>query len=464
MDHTHLLQASILEKDPRIATAKQLILEAIAERQQHITSIRPQNSELKQSYQETLDHFSKNRGVPLWFPYMGSGLGNGALVELRDGSIKFDAICGIGVHFFGHNHPSLTEACIEAALSDIPLQGNLQQNVDSAVLSKILIEVSNLPNCFLSSSGAMAVENGLKIAFQKNFPAQRILAFEHCFAGRTMTLSQVTDKPGFREGLPHTVDVDYIPYFDASKPKESLDRALETLKKYIARYPKGHAAMIFELVQGEGGFYPGTKEFFAPLMQLCKEHHIAVLVDEIQSFGRTHELFAFQHFDLEEYVDICTIGKLSQVCATLFKSDFKPRVGLLSQTFTSATSAIRCSIAILKMLSQSDLYGKHGKNSRFHTLFVKALEGIAERHPGSIQGPFGIGAMIVFTLQDGNAAQAQKFVQVLFDAGLICFVAGSSPTRIRMLPPLPIMTEEDVKTIADIIEFAITNQQVLLKN
>lgn len=452
MDLTQHLQAYGLEKDPRIATAKQLILEAIAEKQNHVTAIRPNNSKLTQSYQDIIKQFNEYRGNSLWFPYIGSGLGNGPLVELFDGSIKFDAICGIGVHFFGHNHPALTEACIDAALSDIPLQGNLQQNIDSVELSKILTEASNLPHCFLSSSGAMAVENALKIAFQKNFPAQRLLAFEHCFAGRTIVLSQITDKPSFREGLPHTVEVDYIPYYDQEKPEESLSHALEMLKKYIARYPKDHAAMIFELVQGEGGFYHGTREFFTPLMKLCRDNQIAVIVDEIQSFGRTHELFAFHHFDLEEYVDICTIGKLSQVCATLFKDDFKPRAGLLSQTFTSSTSAIRCSIAILKMLIQSDLYGKQGKNSRFHSLFVNAFKNIAQRHPGSIRGPFGIGAMIAFTLLDGNSAQTQKFVHSLFDAGLICFVAGGNPTRVRMLPPIPILTEDDVETVASIIE------------
>src|SRR5437870_3697817 len=115
MDFTQHLQTSALEKDPRIATAKQLILEALAERQHHITSVRSQNSELKQSYQDILNRFSENRGFSLWLPYLGTGLGNGALVELLDGSVKFDVICGIGVHFFGHNHPALTEACIDAA-------------------------------------------------------------------------------------------------------------------------------------------------------------------------------------------------------------------------------------------------------------------------------------------------------------------------------------------------------------
>lgn len=452
MDVFRHLQATALKNDSRIERAKQLLLEAIADHQQEITEIGPPKSELIEKYQEILNKFIDYRGMALWFPYIGSGIGKGALVELLDGSIKLDMICGIGVHFFGHNHPALTEACIDAALADIPLQGHLQQNSDSIELAEILINSSKLPHCFFSSSGAMAVENALKIAFQKNYPARRILAFEHCFAGRTMVLAQITDKPSFREGLPHTIEIDYVPYFDFSDPETSQKQALITIKKYIERYPKQHAAMIFELVQGEGGFYTGTREFFVSLMELCRDNGITVIVDEIQSFGRTQELFCFHHFDLEEYVDICTIGKLSQVCATLFKDPLKPRPGLLSQTFTASTSSIRCSISILKMLLQSNLYGKNGKNNRFHALFVEAFEEIARRRPNSIHGPFGTGGMIAFTLFDGNASHTQKFVRALFDAGLICFVAGSNPTRVRMLPPMPILVEEDIPTIAAIIE------------
>jgi acetylornithine/N-succinyldiaminopimelate aminotransferase len=84
MDFTERLQASTIENDPRITTAKQLLLEVIAEKQSHITEIKPKNSKLNQSYQEVLDHFTEYRGHSLWFPYLGSGLGNGALVELLD--------------------------------------------------------------------------------------------------------------------------------------------------------------------------------------------------------------------------------------------------------------------------------------------------------------------------------------------------------------------------------------------
>ncbi len=461
MNHPISPQITTLLSDPRIVQAKKLLLEVIAEKQKNITAPRPANPEFKQGYQEILDNFALYRSFPLWYPYLGSGFGNGSLVELLDGSIKYDFISGIGVHLFGHSHPSLIEANLHAALSDIPIQGHLQQNVECVELSELLINASKIPHCFLTTSGAMALENGLKLAFQKKFPARRLFAFERCFSGRTLALAQVTDKAAYRDGLPATLQVDYVPFYDPKHPEESTKRALDTIKKQMTRYPKDHAVMIFELIQGEAGFYVGSTQFFSAIMDLLKENQVTILIDEVQSFGRTSQLFAYQHFDLHKYVDICIVGKLSQVCATLFTDEFKPKPGLISQTFISSTSAIYCSITILKMLLNSDLYGPNGKNSRFHSLFSKLLTEIAERHPGCLQGPFGVGSMIAFTPFNGETALVTKIAHALFEEGLICFIAGSNPTRIRMLPPVPVLSEDEIKAACGLIETTLKKSKDL---
>lgn len=450
-----------LLNDSRVIQAKKVLLETMAEKRNEISNVRPAELEKKQSYHELLAHYAHLRSFPLWYPYVGSGIGNGPLVELLDGSVKYDFISGIGVHFFGHSHPVLVEAGIDAALSDLTMQGHLQQNSDSLELTELLISTSQLPHCFVTTSGAMALENGLKLIFQKRSPAQRIFAFEHCFTGRTLALAQITDKPAFRDGLPPTLTVDYIPFFEPQNPEKSTKNALEALKRAIMRYPKGHAGMIFEFVQGEGGFNVGSAEFFASLMDLLKENQIAILADEVQTFGRTPQMFAFQHFGLQKYIDVCTIGKLAQVCATFFTEEYKPKLGLLSQTFISSTASIRCSIAILKMLQTSHLYGEEGKIKKIHTLFVNNLTVIADRNPGFLSGPFGIGAMIAFTPFTGNAALATKIAHSLFEEGLICFIAGSDPTRIRMLPPVPVLTEGDVNAACAIIESVLKKSEHL---
>lgn len=443
--------------DPRIAEAKKIILRTIEEYQESIAGIRPPQDELRQSYEDMLKEFGGIRGAPLFFSYLGSGLGNGALVELADGSVKYDFISGIGVHHFGHSKPELIEACIDAALSNTVMQGNLQQNPESLELSRMLLAAANskgafLRHCFLSTSGAMANENALKLIFQKKHPANRLLAFDGCFTGRTLALAQVTDKSSYREGLPQTLSVDYVPFFDHSRPEESIKASLEQLKRYLARYPGKHAAMIFEMVLGEGGFFPGSAEFFRHLMQILRDRGIAIWIDEIQTFARTTEIFAFHALGLDEFVDALTVGKASQACATLFRADFNPRPGLLSQTFTASTSAMYAGRVILRELTEGGYFGPSGKIARLNEHFTGRLKEIQARNPGLIRGPFGTGAMIVFTPFGGDAEKVKRFVHTLFDAGVISFYAGTDLSRVRFLLPVAAVTPEDMDAVAIIIE------------
>lgn len=438
--------------DPRIKQAKQLLSDVIKDRQKDINGLRPPDPNLKSSYEKLLSDFSDVRGSKLYYPYIGSGAGKGVFVELLDGSVKYDFITGIGVHYLGHSSELLVEAAIEAALSNTTMQGNLQQNADSLELCQLLVKESQLDHCFLTGSGAMSIENGLKIAFQNKQPADRILAFERCFAGRTIVCSTITDKPSFREGIPLHYAVDYVPFYDAAKPEESTEKTLNVLKTYLARYPKKHAVMIFELIQGEGGFYTATPEYFKAVMQVLKDHHILILDDEVQTFGRTSRLFAFQHFGLDQFVDIVTVGKLSQVCATLYRKEISPKVGLLSQTFTSSTIAIQMGLKIIKELLKGNYFGSNGKILRIHQYFVSKLKEIEKHHPSLISGPYGLGAMVGFTGFGGNNAKSLDFTQKLFEAGVLSFVAGQNPTRIRFLVPMGVVTETDIDEVCHLLE------------
>lgn len=447
-----MLSSEKFQQDPRLKKAKDLILETLNDHQELFKGPLPANPATKIYYDNLIKDFSELRGNSLWYPFIGSGFGKGALVELLDGSVKYDFISGIGVHFFGHSSPLIIESSLEAALSDTVMEGHLQQNVDSIDLSQLLVDESGLSHCFLTSSGVMANENALKIALQKKFPAKRILAFDRCFVGRTLAISQITDKPQYREGLPAGLRVDYIPFYDASKPEESINEALKAIKKAIYRYPNEHAVMILEMVQGEGGCYPGSPAFFKSIVTLLKENEIPVFVDEVQTFGRTPSLFAYRHFGLEIEVDIVTIGKLSQVCATLFKSEFAPKPGLLSQTFTGAVSAIRAAYVIIEKLRREGYYGEEGRMQEIQNRFKARFEEIQFRHPQKISGPWGIGAMVAFTYKEGDAKETNDLAKRLYEAGLITFVAGSSPTRIRMLPPALVLKDHEIDEACGIIE------------
>ncbi|MFI5344376.1 MAG: aminotransferase class III-fold pyridoxal phosphate-dependent enzyme [Chlamydiales bacterium] len=441
------LYADKLFCDKRLQTAKELLLAALQETSSQITSVRPPREERKASYDALIYEFERLRGHSLYYRYIGSGIGNGPLVELLDGSIKYDLISGIGPHYFGHSSPELISHLIGGAMSDVVMQGNLQQNGDSVELAKLLTSLSGIDHCFLSSSGAMACENALKMCFQKKQGAYRVLAFDKCFAGRTLALSAITDKASYRQGLPLTISVDYIPFFDAAHPEESTQLALSTLKAHLSRYPNQHAAMCLELVQGEGGFWVGSSPFFKAIISLLKEHGVAVWVDEVQTFGRTESLFAFQFFGLQGLVDVVSIGKVSQVCATLFTKEFCPKSGLISQTFTASTSAIRASLFMISEAIEKNFFGPSGKIATVHQAFINGLE----PYQTVLKGPYGIGAMIGCTPFNGEPEKVKEFAHKLFDNGIISFTAGFHPTRMRFLLPIGALDINHISSIMNII-------------
>ena len=441
------LQGEKLRADPRVEQAKQLLQAAVAEHSAPLLGVRPADPERALAYQALLDAFAEHRGAALFYPYVSSGIGHGALVELMDGSVKYDFISGIGVHGWGHSSSALIATGVDAAISDTVMQGNLQQIPEAQQVADLLIQLASakgaaLKRCFLTSSGAMANENAFKIAFQARFPARRVLAFKHCFAGRSLAMAHVTDKAQYRDGLPQTLDVDYVPFYDHRDPEGSTARAVKVLELHLQRYPKQHALMIMELIQGEGGYYPGTTAFFKALIAVLKQHDILLHVDEIQTFGRCDDVFAFQHFELDADVDVVSVGKLSQVCATLYRPELQPRAGLISQTFTSSTAAIYAAKHILVCMSEPGLYGAGGRVAQMSAYFRDKLQALSESDPDLISGPFAYGAMLGFTPYTGERDKALALSKELFNAGVLSFIAGNEPTRLRFLMPVAVVTDE----------------------
>ncbi len=444
--------------DPRLKEAKKLIREALKEHQSKITGVKTATPELKESYTELLKRVADYRGGALFYNYLGSGIGNGPLVELADGSVKYDFITGIGVHYMGHSHPGVIEAQIDGAVSNTVMNGHLQQNTDSARLLELLSKEAcrygaEVKNVFLTTSGAMANENAFKIILQKRSPASRFFAFEKCFAGRTLGMAWVTDKAAYRAGLPKTLDVDYIPFYDPKDHKGSIDRAVYAMKKMITRFPGGHAGFCMELIQGENGSWVGNKEFFEALIAVCHENNISVFFDEVQTFARTNKLFTFQYFGLDKYADVVAIGKNSQVCATFFKDDHKPKPGLMSQTFTGASSQINASLYVVNEMVNGGLLGEGGKIDKLHYKFKTNLETLEKKYPEKVSGPFGIGAMVALTVYKGDEPKTKAFTLKLFENGVLSFMAGGHPTtRVRFLMPVMVTTEQHIDDVCVIIE------------
>ena len=443
--------------DARFQEGLRLLKEVAAERCQAVEGIVPPATDQMPAYEQRLQQFGELRGGKLYFPYLSGGDGNGAWVKLKDGSVKLDFITGIGVHGLGHNHPGLMECGVIAAMLDTVLQGHLQQSDLSVDLAEQLVQLAkaqgaNLPHVMLTTSGAMANENALKLAFHQRRGTYRVLAFEHCFAGRTLALTRLTDKPAYRVGLPQTLCVDHLPFFNAARPEESTQVAMTRLDEYLRRFPGEHGAIWLEVIQGEGGYNVGQRDFFVKILTVARKHQIPIIFDEVQTFGRTYQPFAFQYFGLDEFADIVTIGKISQICATFFGPDYQPGPGLVSQTFTGGTWEILASQVVLDTLQTQGHFGEGGRNQQIFDRFASGLDALAKKFPGELTGPWGLGGMIATTPMQGTPAQAKRLVEICYEEGLICFVAGSDPARVRFLPPIGVVTDEQIDLGLEIFE------------
>ena len=404
------------------------------------------------------EQIGTRRGKPLFFPYVGTGLGRGAYVELEDGSVKLDLINGIGIHVLGHSHPRIIKASLKAALSDIVIQGNLQPNKEYPRLSEKLMDLakrqSRLEYIWLTTSGSMANENALKACRQKRYPAAKIITMNAAFAGRTVMMTEITDNPQFKVKQPTYDEVLRIPFYDKKDPSRS-GRSLNQFKEYLSRYGDEICTFTFEPMQGEGGYNTAPREFFLPMLELCREHNIPVWLDEIQTFGRTGEFFAYEVLDIGEYVDVCTIAKTAQNGATFYTRELNPQPGLLGGTFAGTSVALAAGCEILNILDSEGFMGPKGKINEIHHQFVSMLDELnTSTCRGLLREAGGMGLMVSVIPMDGSREKMLQTVKTLYENGLMSFGCGKDPCKLRFLLPA-ILTKEDIGMARKILEKSI---------
>ncbi len=443
-----------IQSDP---TVKGLVIDLVDEVtsiNSEILGIRPANPRLTVEAKATMDHLGKLRGRPLYHNYVGTGAGSGPFVELIDGSIKLDLINGIGIHILGHSHRRVMEAAVRGALSDVIMQGNIQPNNEYWKLSEKLVQLagrkSRMKHVWFSTCGTMANENALKLARQKNSPAKMIFAMKNAFAGRSTMMAEVTDNPAYKQGLPEYNEVLRIPNHD-KRDIHSSENALRTMKEYYAKHEKNVATFVFEPMLGEGGFQPVPREFYVPMLDFCKEHNIAVWADEVQTFARTGEFFAFETMDIGQYVDIVTIAKTVQLGATFYTENYNPKPGLIAGTFSGGSSALAAGLEILNILEEGFL-GPNGRILEIHKRFIDGINVLnSTTCKDLLSDAGGMGLMIAFTPFEGKKEKTEAFIKKLFNNGLIAFSCGKDPVRIRFLVPA-IISDQEIDLALSILE------------
>ncbi len=356
--------------------------------------------------------------------------GEGAWLWDDAGNRYIDCVGGQGAANLGHGHPAVLAAIQQQAAKLISCP-ELFHNPARARYQAALCEAAGMPRVFLCNSGAEANEGALKIARLKT-GRTGIIAAMRGFHGRTMGALSTTWEKVYREPfLPLLSDVTHVPYNNIDRLGDALD--------------DNTAAVVLEVVQGEGGVHPAAEGYLRAAQELCHANGSLLILDEVQTgFGRTGYLFAHQYESVQP--DIMTLAKSIAGGIPMGAILIGEQVGELppashGTTFGGNPLACAAGLAVLDVLQTTDLI------ERTRKLGNEVREHLAARLPEkAVREVRGRGFMFGIELR-GKVAPILRELQ---SRGLLALPAGASV--LRLLPPLTISDDALWQTTAIIEE------------
>jgi acetylornithine/LysW-gamma-L-lysine aminotransferase len=368
-------------------------------------------------YQTIEDQYS----LPL-FPKRGITLVKGKNAQLWDdkGNEYIDCTAGQGVVSIGHCNEKVTKAVVDQAQKLITCTGSFYSD-QRALLVKKLVDITpeNLKKVFLCNSGTESVEAAIKFARLSTGKTEFICAMRS-FHGRTMGALSATFNPKYREPFePLIPGFQFVPYNNFRKLKEKVNNKT--------------AAIMLEVVQGEGGVHIGDADYFKQVSKFCKENNILLIIDEVQTgFCRTGKMFASEYFNLQP--DILCLAKAMAgglpIGAVLCSDKIEVSFGNHGTTFGGNPLVAAAANAAIDFMIEEKLADQaKEKGDYFAEKFSKiGLEKVREFRQ--------IGLMIGIELKE----KVQPFINTLQEKGVLVIPAGV--TVLRLLPPLTIRKEE----------------------
>jgi 4-aminobutyrate aminotransferase/(S)-3-amino-2-methylpropionate transaminase len=406
----------------------------------------------------------------------------GATVVDIDGNTLLDFAGGIGVLAVGHTPKQVVEALKEQAEKLIhmcAIVGTYEPYVEVAELLNKVTPGSHAKKSVLLNSGAEAVETAVKIA-RSYTKRPAIIVFEGAYHGRTnLTLAMTSKYALFKKSFgPFAPEIYRLPFPNVYRSpqgmsqEEFVEYSISQLENaMIAQVdPESVAAIVIEPVQGESGFVPVPPRFLQRIRELCDQHGIVMIADEIQSgFGRTGKLFAVEHYNIVP--DLITTAKSlaagMPLSAVVGKAEIMdaPHPGGLGGTYSGNPLACVAAVEAIQMISDPAFLKRAtevGARIRGH------LEKIASENPivGEVRG---LGPMLAMELVRNRETKepltALETVQVSNEAlkrGLIMIRAGLYSNCVRFLPPLNISDEiidEGMAVVAEAMR--LVNKNIL---
>lgn len=348
--------------------------------------------------------------------------GEGALVWDEHGREYVDCAAGHGVANLGHCHPKVVQAIQQQAAQIITCPEMFYHPVRAALLEKLTtLAPAGMQRVFLSNSGTEAVEAAFKFA-RYSTGRTEIIAAMRGFHGRTMGALSATWNKKYRQPFqPLIPDVRHVPY--------------NKLEKLEATVSEKTAAVILEVVQGEGGVNPGTAAFLRGTQEHCRASGALFILDEVQTgFGRTGRMFALEHHDLQPDI-LCVAKSLGggvPIGATLLGERVKElHPGLHGSTFGGNPLSAAAAVAALDALVEERLPQRAAKMGAY------LLEALSDIESPLIREVRGLGLMVGIELKQKVA----PYLRALQEHGVLALNAGMNV--IRLLPPL-VITEAQI--------------------
>ena len=352
--------------------------------------------------------------------------GQGAMLYDETGREYIDFAAGIAVASLGHCHPKLVAAIKQQADTLITCPNIMYNDVRSTLLQKLVqVSPSGLTRAYLCNSGAEAIEAALKFARLHSGRSNFVTAMRG-FHGRTMGAVSATYTPKYREAFqPLIPGFDYVPF----NKIEKLDAVVDD----------NTAAVMLELVQGEGGVNPIKADYIAAVRKLCSERGALLIIDEIQTgFCRTGKFFACEHFDLQP--DILCVAKAMgggvPVGATLMTGAIRIETGLHGTTFGGNPLACAAALAAIDVYQTDRLAQRAAEMGDYFESELKVAE------LSQVRALRRLGLMIGIELKQ----KVQDKLAQLLEHGVIALPAG--PNVIRMLPPLIVEKQQIDRVVA----------------
>ena len=343
--------------------------------------------------------------------------GEGAIVWDEEGRRYIDCVGGHGSANVGHCNPAVVSA-VEAQMRRLTNCTEIFYNDARARCLAKLAEVlpAGLDRIFLCNSGTEAVEGALKFARMAT-GRQEIVAFMRGFHGRTMGSLSATWDPKYREPfMPLVPGFKHVPYDNAAAVREAVN--------------ENTAAILVEVVQGEGGVRPASPGFLAELAEISRNSGALLIVDEIQTgFGRTGKLFAVEHYGLSP--DIICLAKSIAGGLPMGAFAVGPRVQNVIKTAHGSTfggNPVACaaSVAAIQFMQDENL---PARAAELGAEFIASLHAIKSQQVREVRG---LGLMVGVELRQ----KSTPVLKALMDRGVLALPAG--PTVVRFLPPLVI--------------------------